>query len=125
MEQFNFLHSPIDREISGAERKAVFLQIDRRGWARLSFDTLSVTDSPSAWPCEGPGSASMRALGRHVGRCGLVAGLAGCRLSRSGQRCTLPFDPELYVALSVPTSIRRESLRQRHLGRGFGKNQLH
>ena len=93
----------------------------RRGRHPTSLNT----DSPSAWPCEGPLSALMRALGRRVGRCRLVAGPAGRRLSRSGQRCTLPFDPELDVALSVPTSIRRESLRQRHLGRGSGKNQLH
>ena len=83
-----------------------------------------LTVSPSSWPCEGPLPAFRRALGRRVGRCGLVASPASRRLSCSGQRCTLSFDPELYVGLSVSTSIRRESLRERHLGRRSGINQL-
>jgi len=45
-----------------------------------------------------------------------AAGPAGCRFSRAGQRCSLPFDPELYNTLRIPASIRRDSLREYRLG---------
>ena len=104
---------------------AEIVQIVRRDRTGSRFYTGWVTDSPSAWPCEGPLPAFMQALGRRAGRCGLIASPAGYRLSRSGQRCTPAFHPELYVAQRVPTSIRRNGLRQRHLGRGSGIDQLH
>jgi hypothetical protein len=110
-----------DSSVYGAE----IVQIVRRDRTCSRFYTGWVTDSPSAWLWEGPLTARMWALGWRVGWYRLVAGPAGRRLSRSGQRCTLSFDPELYVTLCVATSIRRNGLRERRLGRGSGIDELH
>lgn len=66
----------------------------------------------------------MRVAGRRVVGCRLANGPARRQPSRSGQRRTLPFDPEFHVALSVPTSIRRSSLRKRRFGWGTGIEQF-